>query len=139
MCGARPVPRWRRQSQTSQHTAAMLNAETMYPPVWFEFSHPVNTNAEIRAAAAAPPTSNTRSRGSDGEGPRNARLTTRKNNPAAAALKTAVIRLARQAYSPNGMTPAHTCASSRNKGVPGGGGGPRILEVAMNSPASPEG
>ena len=37
---------------------------------------------------------------------------------------------------PSGMIVAHTCAIITKSGVPGGWGMPRILEAAMNSPAS---
>jgi hypothetical protein len=60
----------------------------------------------------------------------------RNQKPAPAALKVALSRLVRQAYSPTGISLAQTCARVTKNGVPGGWGMPRIFDAAISSPAS---
>jgi hypothetical protein len=61
---------------------------------------------------------------------------TRKKNPAAAELSSALSRLVRKAYSPMGNSMAQTWAIMTKSGVPGGWGMPSVFAAAMNSPAS---
>jgi hypothetical protein len=90
-------------------------------------------------AAATPPPAR-RSRAAPGSIParegRSASCAVRNQKPAPAALKVALRRLVRQAYSPTGIIPAQTWARVTKNGVPGGWGIPRIFDAAISSPAS---
>lgn len=128
------VPRCSRHTIANQVVAAMLNPAIAYTSVSFEFCHTVNVNAATSAAAAAPKFAHV-SFGSSSDRARAVRMTMNKN-AAAAALNTAVMRLTRNAYSPNGNNVAHACDRKTHAGEPGGCGTPRTFEAARYSPAS---
>src|ERR1051326_8205515 len=65
-----------------------------------------------------------------------ASCSTRNQHPAPAEANSALIRLVRKAYSPNGKSMPHTWPMRTKSGVPGGCGMPRVFIAAPNSPAS---